>query len=146
MAIGPSICGGEWLRVRYVCIEGQQQCGAFLDEAYPSVSVAVYAAFVPFGLAEPAFQVKVVLGQVGLLTPNKQPGGKARHHLAHVAPDRIVTLLELLLHDLKRCLTLGTQPPLGGERHRDSPDVLHVMAHGLLDVVHYRHPPVDVAR
>ena len=132
--------------MRYVCIEGQQQCWAFLDEAYPGVSVAVYAAFVPFGLAEPTFQVKVVLGQVGLLSPNKQPGSKTRHHLAHVAPDRIVALLELLLHDLKLCLTLGTRTPIGGERHRDSPDVLHVVANGLLDVVHYRQPPVDVAR
>jgi len=57
--------------VRYVRIEGQQQRGAFLDEPYTGVPVAVHTAFVPFGLAEPAFQIKVVLGQVCLLTPNK---------------------------------------------------------------------------
>ena len=62
MAIRPYICGGEWLWVRYVRVEGQQQRGPFLDESYPGVPVAVHAAFVPFGLAAPAFQGEVVLG------------------------------------------------------------------------------------
>ncbi len=145
MAIGPYIRGGEWLRVCYVRIEGQQQRGAFLDEPYPGVPVAVHAAFVPFGLAEPAFQVEVVLGQVGLLTSNKQSGCKAGHHMAHVLPDRIVACVELLLQDLKLRLTLGTCATGGVECRLDRSHIVHVSANGLLDVVHCRQPACDVA-
>ena len=129
----------------YVRVESQQQRGAFLDEPYPGVPVAVYAAFVPFGLAEPAFQVKVVLGQVCLLTPNKQPGCKAGHHLAHVVPDRIVARVELLLQALKLRLTLGPCATVGFERRLDGPYIVHVRSNGLLDVVHCRQPACDVA-
>jgi len=129
-----------------VCVEGQEQCGAFLDEADPSVPVAVNAALMPFGLSKPTLQLEVVLGHIRLFTPNKEPWRKARHDVAHMLPDRIVTLLELLLHDLKLRLTLGTRTTIGGERHCDSPDVLHVVAKGLLGVVDHPQPPVDVAR
>lgn len=126
-------------------VESHQQRGAFLDEPYPGVPVAVYAAFVPFGLAKPAFQVEVVRGQVCLLTPNKQPGCKARHHLAHVVPDRIVARAELLLQDLKLCLTLGTCATVGFECRLDRPHIVHMNSKSLLDVVHGRQPPCDVA-
>ena len=145
MAIGPEICGGAWLRVCQVRIEGQQQRRAFLDEAYPGVPVAVYAAFVPFGLAEPAFQVKVVLGQVGLLTPNKQPGGKARHHLAHVVPDRVGTALELRLQRLKLRLSLRARATVRIEGGLDGLHLSHLVAHVLLGGLHAAQPPVDVA-
>ena len=126
-------------------VESHQQRGAFLDEPYPGVPVAVYAAFVPFGLAKPAFQVEVVRGQVCLLTPNKQPGCKARHHLAHVLLDRIVARVELLLQNLKLCLTLGTGATIGFERRLDRPYIVHVSSYGLLDVRHCRQPSCDVA-
>ena len=45
-------------------IEGQQQGGAFLDEANPSMAAAVHAALVAFGLAKPALEVQVVLWEV----------------------------------------------------------------------------------
>jgi hypothetical protein len=131
--------------VCYVRIEGQQQRGAFLHEPYSGVPVAVHAAFVPFGVAEPAFQVEVVLGQVCLLTPNKQPGGKAGHHMAHVLPDRIVARVELRLHDLKLRLTRSTWATVGGERRLDRPSIVHMSSHGLLDVVHGREPSCDIA-
>jgi len=131
--------------VCYVRVEGQQQRGAFLDESYSGVPVAVHAAFVPFGLAEPAFQVEVVLGQVCLLTSNKQPGCKAGHHLAHVVPDRIVARVELLLQALKLRLTLGPCATVGFERRLDGPYIVHVRSNGLLDVVHCRQPACDVA-
>ena len=116
-----------------------------MDEPDPGVSVAVHAAFVPFGLAEPAFQVEVVLGQVCLLTPNKQPGCKTGHHLAHVVPDRIVARAELLLQNLKLRLTLGPWATVGFERRLDRPHIGHVSAHGRLDVVHCRQPACDIA-
>jgi hypothetical protein len=110
------------------------------------VAVAVNAALVSFGLSKPTLQIEVILGHLHLFTPNKEPRRKARHDVAHMLSNRIVALLELLLQDLKLRLTLGTRTTIGGERHRDSPDVLHVMAHGLVGVVDHPQPPVDVAR
>jgi hypothetical protein len=128
-----------------VRVEGQQHRGAFLHESYAGVPVAVQATFVPFGLAEPAFQGEVVRGSVCLLPPNKQPGGKARHHLAHVGPDRIVARVELRLQGLKLRLTLSACAAVGFACRLDRPHIVHMNSKSLLDVVHGRQPPCDVA-
>jgi len=78
-------------------IEGQQQRGPLLDETDASMSMAVNAALVAFGLSEPAFQVEVVLRPVCRVSPHKETGLKARHHLAHVLPDRVIAPVQLLL-------------------------------------------------
>jgi len=132
--------------VRQVRVEGQQQRGAFLDNADPSVPVAMNAALVPFGLAEPAFQVEVVLGQVCVLTSNKQPRRKAGHDLAHMLSDRIVARLELLLQDLKLRLALGTRATIRCECRLDRLHILHVGMKSLLCIVDRRQTPVNVAR
>ena len=108
--------------------------------------VAVYAALVPFGLPEPAFQVEVVLRQVRLIAPDKQPRGKAGHHAAHVLADWIVAGLALHLQALKLLLTLGTRAPVRLERRLDGLDILHIITNGLLAVVDCCQAPVDVAR
>src|SRR5215831_2606739 len=77
--------------------------------------------------------------------PQQMPGGKARHHLAHVVPDRIVTRVELRLQGLKLRLTLGTCATVGVERRLDRPHIVHMSSQSLLDVVHGRQPPCDVA-
>jgi hypothetical protein len=110
------------------------------------VAVAVDAALVPFGLPEPAFQVEVVLWQVRLLTPDKQPRGKAGHHAAHVLADRIVACLALPLQALKLLLTLGTRTPVRLERRLDGLEILHIITNGLMDVMDCCQAPVDVAR
>ena len=127
-------------------IEGQQQWGAFLDEADPSVLVAVSAALVPCGRPAPAFQGEVVLRQVRLIAPGKQPRGKARHHAAHVLAGRSVACLALPLQDLKLLLTLGTQPSVRLERRLDGLAILHINTNGLVDVMDGCQASVDVAR
>jgi hypothetical protein len=117
-----------------------------VDEADPTVLVAVYAALVPFGLSEPAFQVEVILRQVRLLAPDKQPRGKAGHHAAHVLADRIVAGLALPLQDLTLLLTLGPRAPVRLERRLDALDILPISTQGLLDLVDCCQAPVDVAR
>jgi hypothetical protein len=117
-----------------------------VDEADPAVPVAVYAALVPFRLSEPAFQVEVILGQVRLLAPDKQPRGNAGHHAAHVLADRIVACLILPLQDLKLRLTLGPRAPVRLERRLDGLDILPISPQGLLDIVDCCQAPVDVAR
>ena len=131
--------------MRQVRVEGQEQCGAVLNDADPGMLAAVDTALVPFGLFKPALQVEVVLGQGCLLTANKQPGCKARHHLAHVVPDRIAARVELCLQALKLRLTLGTGATVGVERLLDCPHIIHLSSNGLLDVVHCRQPSCDVA-
>jgi hypothetical protein len=146
VAIGAEVCDGKRFGVYQMRIEGQEQRGAFLDNADPGVSVAVNATLVPFGLSKPALQLEVVLWHVHVLTPNKQPRGKAGHDVAHMLPDRIVTLLELLLQDLKLHLTLGTGPALRLECRLHRPDVLYLGTNDLLCVVHCRQAPIDTAR
>ena len=132
--------------MRQVRIEGQEQRGAFVDEADPTVLVAVYAALVPFRLSEPAFQVEIILRQVCLLVPDKQPRGKAGQHAAHVLADRIVACLALPLQALKLLLTLGPRAPVRLERRLDGLDILHISTQGLLNIVDCCQAPVDVAR
>jgi hypothetical protein len=127
-----------------VRIEGQQQGGAFLDDADPGVAVAVNAALVPFGLSKPAFQVEVVLWQGRLVPSNKQPRSKASHDVAEVLPGQVIALLELLLQDLKHCLTLGTRSLVRCERCLDRPDILHLGPHGFLSVMDSCKPPLDI--
>ena len=143
MAVGPHIRGAERLRVRQVRVEGQQQGGAFLDDADPGVAVAVHAALVPFGLSKPAFQVEVVLWQVRLFPSNKQPRSKAGHDVAKVLPGQVIALLTLLLQDRKLCLTLGTRSLVRCERCLDRPESLHMGPHGFLGVVDCCEPPLD---
>ena len=132
--------------MRQVRVEGQEQRGAFVDEADPSVLVAVYAALVPFRLSEPAFQVEIILRQVCRLAPDKQPRGKAGHHATHVLADRIVACLILPLQDLKLLLTLSPRAPVRLERRLDGLDILHISTQGLLNIVDCCQAPVDVAR
>src|SRR5262245_25279890 len=101
MPVGPEVCRREGRGMLHVRIEGQQQRGAFLDESYPGVAVAVNAALVAFGLSEPAFEVEVVLRQVPVLPSHKQARRKAGHDVAHRLPNGITTLLQLCLQDLK---------------------------------------------
>jgi len=108
--------------------------------------VAVDAAFVPFGLFKPALQIEVVQRYVRLFPSNKQPRSKAGHDVAKVLPGQVSALLELLLQDLKLCLTLGARSLVRFERRLDRPEILHMGANGFLGVVDRCQPPVNVAR
>ena len=144
MAVRPYIGTCKRLRVCQVCVEGQEQRGTFLDDADSGVSVAVNTALVPFGLSKPAFQVEVVLWQVCLFPANKQPRSKAGHDMAKVLPSQIIALLELLLQDLKRCLTLGTRSLVRCECCLDRPDILHMGPNGFLGVMDRCESPLDI--
>jgi len=66
--------------------------------------------------------------------------------VAKVLPGQVIALLELLLQDLKRCLTLGTRSLVRFERRLDRPEIRHMGANGFLGVVDRCQPPVNVAR
>ena len=146
MPVGPEVFRRKGRGMLQVGIKGQQACGPLLHETDPGVAMAVDAAFVPFGLSDPAFEVEIVLWQVRLIAPDKQPRGKASHHAAHMLAGRIVACLALPLQDLKLLLTLGTRPPVRLERRLDGLDILHISTNGLVDVMDCCQASVDVAR
>jgi hypothetical protein len=129
----------------HVGIESQQQCGTFLDNTDASVPVAVHTAFMAFGLSEPALQIEVILREVGLVTSHKKARLKVCHHTAHVLARRVITALELLPQGLKLGVTLGTWATVRRKRVLDRPHVGHVVAYGLVRIVHRRQTSVDVA-
>ena len=108
--------------------------------------MAVDAALVPFGLFKPALEIEVVQRYVRLFPSNKQPRSKAGHDVAKVLPGQVTALLELLLQDLKRCLTLGTRSLVRFERCLDRPEILYRGSYGFLGVVDRCQPPVNIAR
>ena len=146
MAGGPYISARERLWMRQVRVEGQEQWGAFLNDANSGVLVAVATALVPFGRFKPALQIEAVLRPVRLFPANKQPRSKAAHDMPHMLLDGLVALLELLLQDLKPRLTLGPRATLRFERRLDRPDILHGGPHGLLGVMDCPQTPVHIAR
>jgi hypothetical protein len=129
-----------------MCVEGQQQRGAFLDKANSSMAVAMNTALVAFGLAKPPFEVQIVLRQVLRLSPDEQPRGKARHHTAHVVLHGVSALLELHLQALELCLPFGGCARRGLQRRLDCPDRFDMGLQRLLDVLDGRQPAVNVAR
>ena len=146
MAVGPYISPRARRWRRQVRVEGQEPCGAFLNDADPGMLAAVDTALVPFGLFKPALQLEVVLRHVRLFPANKQPRSKAAHDMPHRLPDGIVALLERLLQDLKPRLTLGTRATIRFVRRLDRPDILHVGPHGLLGAMDCPQTPVNIAR
>ena len=126
-------------------IERRQQRGAFVDEADPSVAVAMNAALVAFRVSKPAFEVEVVLWEVRVVTSYKQAWLKTRQHPPHVLPPRIVTPLELRPQDLKLRVTLVARAPVGIKRGLDCPHVCHLVTYVLLGRLHTRQASINIA-
>ena len=96
IAIGPQVPFGEQLVVMPVRIHCQQQAGPFLDKTYAGMLVPMHTAFMPFGQAEPPFQVEIILQEIALPPPDKEAPRKARHHLTEMEADWIRAGGELL--------------------------------------------------
>lgn len=84
VAIGKQVGGGQWLGVPQVSIQGVNQGSAFEHDPHTRVMMPVNSPLVSFGVAKPAFQVEIVLGHVGGISPREEPGPKAREHLGHL--------------------------------------------------------------
>src|SRR4029434_8053978 len=114
---------------RHMRIERRQQRGAFVDEANPSVAVAMNAALVAFWVSKPAFEVEVVLGESRVVTSHKQAWLKTRQDPSHVLPPRIVTPLELLPQGLKLPVPVVARATGGIKRGLDCPHVYHLVTY-----------------
>src|SRR6267378_6253892 len=90
------VCGKR-LRMRYMGVQHQQECGAFLHDAHPSMPVPVDTSLVPFGLPKPTLQIQVVLEAWQCVSTDEESCGKAGHHPRHVVVKRRVEACERLL-------------------------------------------------
>jgi hypothetical protein len=124
--------------MRQMRIERRQQCGAFVDEAHPSVTVAMNAALVALGVSKPAFEVEVVLREICVVTSHKQAGLKTRQHPTYVLPPWIVTPLEVLPQGLKLHVPVVARAIGGIKRGLDCPHVCHLVTDVLLGCLHTR--------
>jgi hypothetical protein len=131
--------------MRHMRIERRQQRGAFVDEADPSVAVAMNAALVAFRVSKPAFEVEVVLWEVRVVTSYKQAWLKTRQHPTHVLPPRIVTPLELLPQGLKLHVPVVARAIGGIKRGLDCPHVCHLVTYVLLGRLHTRQASINIA-
>ena len=108
-------------------VQRQQECGAFLHNAHPSMPVPVDASLVPFGLPKPTLQIQVVLEAWQRLSPYEESCGKAGHHPRHVLVKRGVEACKLLLQACELRLPHRSCTVRTGQRGRDTLDLLHVL-------------------
>jgi hypothetical protein len=115
---------------------------SLLHEPYPGMASAVDSSLVAFGLAEPPFQVQVVLGHVGERT-DKQPSHEAGHQFGHVLAERTRQFGESPSEFLKLAATLfgGTLGRV--ERVSDGLDLLDLTPQFLLVLVDGMQPALD---
>src|SRR5262245_10220735 len=88
--------------------------------------VTMYTALMPFGQAEPPFQVEIILREIALRTPRKEPPRKARHHLAAMDADRILASGKLLAEVVEAVPTLAVRVIRRIERGIHRPQVLEI--------------------
>jgi len=108
-------------------VQRQQERGAFLYDAHPSMPVPVDASLVPFGLPKPTLQIQVVLEAWQRLSPYEESGGKAGHHPCHVLVKRGVEACKLLLQACELRLPHRRHTVRTGQRGRDTLDLLQVL-------------------
>ena len=106
--IGVQVGLTERFGVVQMRVERQGEGGPLLDQPDTGMAVAVDAALVSLGQAEPAFQAQVVLGQLRVWS-DKQTGLEAGHHLGHLLVDRVWLRCESLL----QCVELLLPPNRG---------------------------------
>jgi hypothetical protein len=68
--------------------------------------MSVNTPFMAFRITKPSLQIKVVCGQIKIVTTDKQTGGETAHRLGHMLADRMAVLFQRLLKGPKDPFTL----------------------------------------
>lgn len=126
-------------------IQRQQQRRPFLHDPDAPGSMAVDAAFVTLGLAEPTLQLEIVLGKIGVVIADEEAVLEARHHGGEVVPNRVAVGLEAIPKRLELGTTLGAIPVGRLEGRIDRGDIRHVLPDGFLDFLHQIETAIDTA-
>jgi len=87
-------------------IQSWNEGGSFLDDAHPGMGVSVDASFVSFGGAEESFEIQIVVGQNGIVSPHEESGMEALHRLSHMLSDGVFVRLPGLLKGEEGCFAL----------------------------------------
>ena len=143
LAIGPQVLFGERLGVMPVRIQRQQQAGPFLDNAYASMLMPMNTALMPFGQAEPPFQVEIILREIVVRSSDKESPCKASHYLPEMEADRILAYGKLLAQLVEAVLTLAGRAGRRIERGIHRPQVLEIAPNLFLHRVDLRQSFVD---
>jgi hypothetical protein len=126
-----------------VRIQSQQQAWPFLDDAYAGMLVTMNTALMPFGQAEPPFQVEIILREIALRTARKEPTFKASHHLAEMDADRILASGKSLAELVEAVPTLAGSARRRIERGVHRPQVLEIAPNLVLHRLDLRQSLVD---
>jgi hypothetical protein len=129
-----------------VRIEDREQGRALLDDASASVGVSVNAPFVPFGLPKRAFEIEVVLGELGIIAAREQSTRERQHGPTHVLADRVGGLDVTPRQSLELFATLLGQTSVGLHQGPHGPDVLHALADELQLLPNERRTALDAGR
>lgn len=138
MGIGEKFPGLERRGMGLVGIERERQRGAFQDDSHSRMTMAVDAALVSFGLPKPPFELQVVMGQIRIVSSDKEARGEAAHDLGHVLPHRMLVLLQRFPEGLKGCFSLLGRAAVGIERRGYCVDRFDVRADLFLGRLHLR--------
>ena len=114
-----------------------------MDNAYASMLVTMYTALMPFGQAEPPFQVEIILREIALRPSHKESPCKASHHLTKVDADRILASSKLLAELVEAVPTLAGSARRRIERGVHRPQVLEIAPNLFLHRLDLRQSLVD---
>ena len=79
----------EGLGVTLVSVEGEEESGPLLHDAYAGVRSAVNAALMSLGHAKGSFEAEVVYRQLGVIATGEQARSEREHRLSHIADERV---------------------------------------------------------
>jgi len=124
-------------------IQCQDQRWAFQYDPHSCMPVPMDATFVPFGLAEEPLQVQVVLGQIWIISSDKQAWHKTLHHFGHVLPHRIFLFFERLPKTQEGGFPIFCRSGAPIERGSHRTDVFDLTADLLLLALYFGKPTVN---
>lgn len=104
MDVGDQVGRCEGRVAVLVGIKGREEGWSLLNDANPSVGVAMDVALVALGYTEGAFEVEIVHGEFSAVLAGEQAGRERAHQPTHVGAYRIGTLDV----DSGQCLELFT--------------------------------------
>ena len=123
----------------------QQQRRTVLYDPHPCMAVSVNTPFVPLGLAEPAFQIQVVLRRIDQIRTREESRLKARHDAGQVLVERILLVLELRTQSGKLGLAFRRGSLAGVQQRLDAGYVAGLLANVLLNRLDRGQSAVDAA-
>ena len=143
LRVGQEFCGAEGCGMEEVCVEGRDERRALLDNPDAGMGVTMDTALVAFGVSEPAFEVEVVVGDLGIVGAGEESRREAFHHAGHEQSVRTCVTAKLAYQCVELRSALGRRIRLGVQDRIDPPEILDAFAHLALQVLYLVKAAVD---